>query len=99
MKMTGSDDFDWVTPEEVAAVMLATIQQDRTSVKYGDSEACTIIIEGGTIIEVSKRIRPVMPFNDPGPGVRETVAGMVTAENKVWDSLGQEGWGKLRKRD
>lgn len=40
-----------------------------------------------------------MPFNDPGPGTRETVVGMFTAENKVWDSLGQEGWGKLPKTD
>ena len=100
MKIIGSEDFDWVTPEQVAAVMLATIQQDKASEKHGDLEAEPMIpIEGGTVLEVSKTIRPVMPFNDPGPGTRNTVAGMSTAENRVWDILGREGWGKLPKTD
>ncbi|KAJ5982528.1 hypothetical protein N7451_012628 [Penicillium sp. IBT 35674x] len=97
MEIIGSEDHDWVTPEQVASVMLAVIQQDKVCQSIGGLGDPTIPIKGGTILEVSKTNREVMPFNDPGPGARagNTVAGMSSAVNKVWDLLGRDGWGKL----
>ncbi|PGH04928.1 3-hydroxybutyrate dehydrogenase [Blastomyces parvus] len=59
----------WVTPEEVAEVMLALVERDEVNeMMLSDSKegGQAIPIQGGTILEVSKTVRAVSVFNDPG---------------------------------
>lgn len=51
MKIIGSEDHDWGTPEQFATVMLAIIQQDKVSEKFSDLETGPMIpIKGGTVL-------------------------------------------------
>jgi len=89
---------EWVTPEEVAQVMLALVQQDEVSEVIGDTkgqEGKMIPVKGGTILEVSKKVREVTAFNDPGPVGRagNTVTDMKVVEDEVFSLLSQKGWG------
>lgn len=86
----------WVTPEEVAAVMLALVQREQVSVVGDQSDTPTQIkVEGGTILEVSKTVRAVQAVNDPGPGNRpgNTISGFHFLEAQIWGNLSQQGWG------
>lgn len=86
----------WVPPEEVAAVMLALVQQDQVSVVVDQSDATKqIAVKGGTILEVSKTVRAVEAVNDPGPGDRPgtTISGFHFLEEQIWGVLSQKGWG------
>ncbi|KAF7164386.1 hypothetical protein CNMCM5623_008974 [Aspergillus felis] len=97
LKMVDEKADEWVTPEEVAAVMLALIQQDSVSEIIGDQpgQGTQFAVQGGTILEVSKKVRAVSPFNDPGPAGRRgnTVSDMNKVEDEVYDLLSKEGWG------
>ncbi|KAL1984038.1 hypothetical protein VTN96DRAFT_9635 [Rasamsonia emersonii] len=90
----------WVTPDEVAEVMLALVQQDEVSEIIGDKnrQGKVFPVEGGTILEVSKTVRSVSAFNDPGPGQRagNTVTDMKLLEDEVFELLSQDGWGKTK---
>lgn len=78
LKTVGEED-DWVSPEAVAEVMLDLIEKDKVSAGT---------IEGGTILEVSKRIRKVEPFNDPGPsGEGNTASNIGLGHKDVLDIL------------
>lgn len=91
----GSDE--WVTPEEVAEVMLALLQQDEVSETIGDrsGNGQQFKVEGGTILEVSKTVRAVAQFNDPGPGNRpgNTASDHHEVEEETYKILEQKGWG------
>ncbi|KAH2040828.1 hypothetical protein KXV43_006603 [Aspergillus fumigatus] len=94
LKMVDDKADEWVTPEEVAEVMLALIQQDSVSEIIGDKSGhgTQFPVQGGTILEVSKSVRAVSPFNDPGPAGRRgnTVSDMakVEDENRVSTVIG-----------
>lgn len=91
-----NDHDEWVTPEEVAEVMLALIQQNEVSEKIGDKsgQGRSFNVKGGTILEVSKMVREVNAFNDPGPEQRagNTLSNSKVADDEVLGSL-KEGWG------
>ncbi|KAE8419263.1 transmembrane amino acid transporter protein-domain-containing protein [Aspergillus pseudocaelatus] len=109
LKIVDTANDEWVTPEEVAQVMLALIQQDQVSEIIGDrtGQGPQFPVSGGTVLEVSKTVRSVSAINDPGPGTRagNTVSDMNVLEDEVFGLLSQKGWGtpKLRgirgKRD
>ncbi|KAF7586726.1 hypothetical protein BBP40_008405 [Aspergillus hancockii] len=98
LKIIDSASDEWVTAEEVAEVMLSLIQQDRVGEIIGDKtgQGPQFLINGGTILEVSKTVRLVDIFNDPGPGTRagNTVSDMNLLEDEVYGLLSQEGWGR-----
>jgi len=73
---------DWVTPEEVAQVMLKCVEEDE--------------FIGGSIWEVAGMgVRKVEAFMDEGP---KTGAHSESEPEKivedVWNKLGVEGWGQ-----
>ncbi|RDW72515.1 putative short chain dehydrogenase/reductase family oxidoreductase [Aspergillus mulundensis] len=98
LKMVDDGKDAWVTPDEVATVMLALVQQNRVSEVIGDVEGKegteVFPVSGGTVLEVSKTVRSVLPYNDPGPGTRPGNTASTTAkvEDEVWELLGA-GWG------
>ncbi|KAL2820472.1 transmembrane amino acid transporter protein-domain-containing protein [Aspergillus cavernicola] len=91
IKMVDDSKDAWVTPDEVATVMLALVQQDTVSEVIGDKEGKETVypVTGGTVLEVSKTVRSVSPFNDPGPGNRpgNTASTAGSVEDEVWDLL------------
>ncbi|KAJ5958233.1 Short-chain dehydrogenase/reductase SDR [Penicillium vulpinum] len=97
MKMVDEGADEWVTPEEVAEVMLALVQQEEVSEIIGDrsGHGPQLKVEGGTILEVSKTVRAVSQFNDPGPGRRpgNTASDYHAIEEESYQLLSQEGWG------
>ncbi|KNG90463.1 NAD-dependent 15-hydroxyprostaglandin dehydrogenase [Aspergillus nomiae NRRL 13137] len=97
LKIVDTASDEWVTPEEVAQVMLALIQQDQVSEIIGDrtGQGPQFPVRGGTVLEVSKTVRSVSAINDPGPGTRagNTVSDMSVLEDEVFGLLSQKGWG------
>ncbi|PGH19668.1 hypothetical protein AJ80_03823 [Polytolypa hystricis UAMH7299] len=90
----------WVTPEEVAEVMLALVEQDAVNgaMLSDDKESGEKIpIAGGTILEVSKSVRAVAAFNDPGPGERagNHLGDPRAAEEGFLKLVRSPSWGKL----
>jgi NAD(P)-dependent dehydrogenase (short-subunit alcohol dehydrogenase family) len=87
----------WVTPEEVAEVMLALVQQDEVSEIIGDRSGRGPLykVSGGTILECSKTVRAVSQFNDPGPGNRpgNTASVHQNAEEESYQVMTRKGWG------
>ncbi|OGM42474.1 amino acid transporter [Aspergillus bombycis] len=59
LKIVDTATDEWVTPEEVAQVMLALIQQDQVSEIIGDrtGQGPQFRVHGGTVLEVSKTVR------------------------------------------
>lgn len=100
LKMVKEGQDEWVTAEEVGEVMLALIQQDEVSSIIGDKnrQGTMYRVKGGTILEVSKTVREVNAFNDPGPSNRagNTIANMGVVENEIFDLLSQPNWGKAK---
>lgn len=97
MKMVADSTDEWVTPEEVAEVMLALVQQEQVGEIIGDRSGREpqFKVEGGTILEVSKTVRAVGQFNDPGPGARPgaTASDYHMVEEESYELLSQKGWG------
>ncbi|OOF94769.1 hypothetical protein ASPCADRAFT_208439 [Aspergillus carbonarius ITEM 5010] len=98
LKIVDEKADKWVTSDEVAQVMLALIQQDKVSGIIGDQEGQhgpQFPVRGGTILEVSKTVRPVEVFNDPGPGNRpgNTVSDDGVLIEETFSLLSQQGWG------
>ncbi|KAJ5165445.1 Short-chain dehydrogenase/reductase SDR [Penicillium coprophilum] len=97
LKMVNDSTDKWVTPEEVAQVMLALVQQEQVSEIIGDrsGRAPQFQVKGGTILEVSKTVRAVNQFNDPGPGNRpgNTVSDQNALEEESYRLMSQKGWG------
>lgn len=100
LRMINEQQDEWVTPEEVAQVMLALIQQNEVSENIGDTSGRgqTFPVQGGTILEVSKTVRAVSAFNDPGPQTRagNTSSAMRLVEDEVIGLLSESGWGECR---
>jgi 3-hydroxybutyrate dehydrogenase len=100
LKMFDESRDEWVTAEEVGEVMLALVQQEEVSEIIGnkDRKGTLFPVEGGTILEVSKTVRPVHPFNDPGPSNRagNTIANAKALETDVFGLLSTAGWGKAK---
>jgi len=82
MRMVNEEVDKWVTPEEVAEVMVR-LMEDQDLV-------------GGTILEVGKgSTRVVPPFMNPGPageGMSAENAGILVEE--AYAQLGTKGWGQ-----
>lgn len=82
---------EWVLPDDVATVMLALVERDYISENLEDvnQDGGTICIRGGTILEVSKTVRSVSIFNDPGPVGRpgNTLGNMAQAEESMLQRL------------
>ncbi|OQE40319.1 hypothetical protein PENCOP_c006G05976 [Penicillium coprophilum] len=97
LKMVNDSTHKWVTPEEVAEVMLALVQQEQVSEIIGDrsGRAPQFKVKGGTILEVSRTVRAVNQFNDPGPGNRpgNTVSDQNALEEESYQLMSQKGWG------
>lgn len=95
--MVDDSSDSWVTPEEVAEVMLALVQQEEVGEIIGDrsGRGPQFKVEGGTILEVSKTVRAVGQFNDPGPGDRPgaTASDHHAVEEESYQLLSQKGWG------
>jgi len=91
-----SDDDVWVTPEEVAQVMLAIVKDDETNSSIGDDGA-KVAIKGGSCLEVlAKAVRDVPIFNNEGPNGQ--VGSSVSDAGKVYAdvlSVLKPGWGKV----
>lgn len=100
LKMVDDKVDEWVTPEEVAEVMLALVQQEQVSEIIGDrsGRGQQFPVTGGTILEVSKTVRVVNQFNDPGPGDRpgNTAADHAAVEEESFRLLAQKGWGRSK---
>lgn len=98
LKMVTDGADVWVTPDEVATVMLALVQQDQVSEVIGDrsGQGQQFPVKGGTILEVSKTVREVKQFNDEGPGDRpgNTAHNHAVVESESWQLLEQKGWGR-----
>ncbi|PGH04294.1 hypothetical protein AJ79_07141 [Helicocarpus griseus UAMH5409] len=71
MEFINESKDEWVTPDEVAEVMLALVERDQVNenmlLSNPKEPGQTIPIQGGAVLEVSKTVRMVSPFNDPGP--------------------------------
>lgn len=67
------DDADWVTPKDVATVMLELLEKAEHV--------------GGTILEVGNKVRKVEPFNDPGPPAGAGSVNFELVEQQMWDGL------------
>lgn len=98
--MVNEEKDDWVTPEEVAKVMLALVERNEINEVDGmpTDGGKTISVAGGTILEVSKEVREVATYNDPGPGGRvgNTVTDARTVEEEAFRLLAKKGWGRSR---
>lgn len=80
MKMVG-DQPGWVTPEEVARVMLELVEKEENV--------------GGTILEVGNTVRKVEVFNDGGPKSGDNhVDSGPGYEDDMWASLKKQFDGK-----
>lgn len=74
MKTVNPDDPGWISPEEVARVMLELVEREE--------------YVGGTIVEVGEKVRTVEAFGDPGPyGSGNGVGHDVGVEGDMWASL------------
>ncbi|KAI9676050.1 MAG: hypothetical protein M1817_000793 [Caeruleum heppii] len=85
LKMIDDTIDEWVSPEDVAEVMLDLIENEQHL--------------GGTILEVGKhQVRRVEALNDLGPsGAGHTAAGINAALQEILETLGEEHWGKERE--
>lgn len=99
MKLVHESNDVWVTPEEVATVMLALVQQDEvsTSILMPEEEGALIPVGNGTILEVGKFVRKVSTFNDPGPLGRpgNSMADPRATEEELFALLQSGNWGKI----
>ncbi|KAF3479692.1 uncharacterized protein GIQ15_06668 [Arthroderma uncinatum] len=99
LRMVDEENSEWVTPEQVATVMLALVQQNEISESSlgipTDGDA-VIKIKGGTILEVSKSVRRVAMFNDEGPLGRpgNTVGDLSEVDDGLLASVQSGSWGK-----
>ncbi|KAH0845715.1 putative short chain dehydrogenase/reductase family oxidoreductase [Fonsecaea pedrosoi] len=94
-------DPAWVTPEEVAQVMLDMVEKDQVSTLLrgdaGTDESTQkeglVHVAGGSILEVSgNQVRDVAAFFDPGPqGISSQDFDMEKMENSVYQALEKIG--------
>lgn len=102
LKVVDETKDEWVTPEDVAKVMLALVKDDATSTVLGKGvgvEGEKINIQGGTILEVlSRSVRDVPMFGNVGPYAGQAPGGTASHSETIVDEvvgLLKSGWGKL----
>ncbi|KKZ59020.1 3-hydroxybutyrate dehydrogenase [[Emmonsia] crescens] len=99
MKTLDESKDVWVTPEEVAEVMLALVERDQVNeMMLSDSKEAGRIIKigAGTILEVSKTVRAVSAFNDSGPLGRagNSMLSPEETEEEFLRLVQSRSWGK-----
>ncbi|KIW71169.1 hypothetical protein PV04_03364 [Phialophora macrospora] len=107
VRQEGEDADTWVTPEEVAQVMLSCVKDDEIpnviegspNAKDAAGERETIRIRGGSCLEVlAGFVRDVPLFNNTGPYVLgkkgASVSDADTIYQEVVGELKKPGWGK-----
>lgn len=93
-----TQDDEWVSPEDVAAVMTRLVEGGEVEVvasEMADGKK-VVKVEGGMILEVAKgRVREVKAFGDEGPrGARgNTVGNVGMVEEEILGALGSGKWG------
>ena len=96
LKLNGEEPDEWVTPVEVAQVMLACVQDDEIS--SGMEGEDVIRIQGGSCLEVlASTVRDVPLFNNVGPfalGRKGAKAGQTKESKDEVLGLLKPGWGK-----
>lgn len=94
----GENPDEWVTPQEVAAVMLALVEKDELNPGPRSPDPAPIPLTGGTIIEVGhEKFRDVPVFGNVGPsGGGHTIGNMPALYKEVYEWLGTPGWGKSK---
>ncbi|KAF7592328.1 hypothetical protein BBP40_000384 [Aspergillus hancockii] len=97
LKMVDDNEDEWMTPDEVAKVILALIQQDERvgTVASDEGERQVRVVSVGTIMEASKIVRAVHAIKDPGPQSRagSTTSRARLVEGEVLELLAETGWG------
>ena len=105
VKQEGEDADTWVTPEEVAQVMLACVKDSEiSSIIEGSASADglaekeMIPINGGSCLEVlAGTVRDVPIFGNVGPYANGGKGGSITEGRKIYEEIHGElkpGWGK-----
>lgn len=101
MGQSGQDAGTWVTPEEVAQVMLACVRDTETdSILRGARRGEEMIpIKGGSCLEVLVgSVRDVPLFNNPGPGASGKAGASVSDGQKISEEVQgvlKPGWGQF----
>jgi 3-hydroxybutyrate dehydrogenase len=108
VKLDGDDADTWVTPEEVAQVMLSCVKDDEIpnviegSPSANDvvAERETIRIKGGSCLEVlAGLVRDVPLYNNVGPYALGRKGATVSDADKIYKEVVGElkpGWGKAK---
>lgn len=95
VKESGDEADKWVTPEEVAQVMLACVKDNELNGKGAEK----VPIKGGTCLEVlAGAVRDVPLFNNIGPYATGQQGATVSDAVKIVDEvqgLLKPGWGKV----
>ncbi|KAK9855501.1 hypothetical protein MYU51_001979 [Penicillium brevicompactum] len=93
LKLIDASADVWVTPEEVAEVMLALVQQDEVSEIIGDRSGRGPLykVSGGTILECSKTVRAMeeAAIGVAPPGQHGRRRG---ARRRAGDVVGEASW-------
>jgi len=98
---SGEDPDKWVTPEEVAEVMLACVRDTQIdSIVGGDGRKEEMIpIRGGSCLEVlAGTVRDVPLFNNVGPYAGGRAGATVTNGQKIYEEVQdmlKPGWGQF----
>ena len=92
-----SENDEWVSPEDVAAVMAQLVDGGEVEVVASEAEGKKVVqVEGGMILEVAKgRVRVVNAFMDAGPGEARgsSVRNKGVVEEEIFRALGSGKWG------
>ena len=92
-----SENDEWVSPEDVAAVMTKLVEGGEVEVVASEADGKKVVqVEGGMILEVAKgRVREVKAFMDEGPrGARgSSVGNKGVVEEEIFKALGSGKWG------
>ncbi|KAK4934665.1 hypothetical protein LTR10_024129 [Elasticomyces elasticus] len=101
LKIVKEEKDVWVTPEEVAEVMLACVKDDEIPAGKNSKEGedAKVPIKGGSCIEVlAGSVRDVPLWNNAGPYAKPRPGLMVSDTQKIIDEVEgvlKPGWGKI----
>lgn len=101
LKVVREGTDEWVTPEEVAQVMLACVKDDEIDATFSGSgrKEEMIPIKGGTCLEVlAGTVRDVPLFNNVGPYATGRPGAAVSDGDKIYHDVAgalKPGWGKV----
>ncbi|KAI1627043.1 3-hydroxybutyrate dehydrogenase [Exophiala viscosa] len=101
LKIVKEEQDVWVTPEEVAEVMLACVKDNEIPAgkNSGEREGATVPIKGGSCIEVlAGALRDVPMFNNVGPYATPRPGNNASDAQKIVDEIEgvlKPGWGQI----